>query len=93
MIARDIIEIDEEKCDGCGNCVIACAEGALEIREGKARIVKEILALSNVREIRIKPKEIRVKKEEYSSWGDIEDRVSEILNRALRRKKIRLVKS
>lgn len=39
---RNIIEIDEERCDGCGNCVIACAEGALEIREGKARIVKEI---------------------------------------------------
>jgi Pyruvate/2-oxoacid:ferredoxin oxidoreductase delta subunit len=42
MATRNIIEIDEEKCDGCGNCVIACAEGALEIRDGKAKIIKEI---------------------------------------------------
>ncbi len=40
---RDIIEIDEEKCDGCGQCVLACAEGALEIVDGKARLVGEIL--------------------------------------------------
>lgn len=38
---RKIVEIDEELCDGCGLCAIACAEGALEIREGKARIIKE----------------------------------------------------
>lgn len=42
MITRDIVEIDEEKCDGCGDCVIACAEGALEIRDGKARIIREM---------------------------------------------------
>jgi Fe-S-cluster-containing hydrogenase component 2 len=42
MAIRDIVEIDEEKCDGCGDCVIACAEGALEIRDGKAKIIKEI---------------------------------------------------
>jgi Pyruvate/2-oxoacid:ferredoxin oxidoreductase delta subunit len=42
MAMRNIVEIDEEKCDGCGNCVIACAEGALEIRDGKAKIIKEI---------------------------------------------------
>jgi ferredoxin len=42
MAIRDIIEIDEEKCDGCGNCVIACAEGALEIRDGKAKVIKEM---------------------------------------------------
>jgi len=41
MALRNIVKIDEEKCDGCGNCVIACAEGALEIRDGKARIIKE----------------------------------------------------
>jgi ferredoxin len=39
---RQIIEIDEDKCDGCGLCIPACAEGALQIIEGKARLVKEI---------------------------------------------------
>ncbi len=39
--SRKIIEIDEERCDGCGQCVIACAEGAIEIVEGKARLIKE----------------------------------------------------
>ncbi len=38
---RKIIEIDEERCNGCGQCVIACAEGALEIIDGKARLVSE----------------------------------------------------
>lgn len=38
---RKIIEIDEERCDGCGQCVIACAEGAIEIIEGKAKLVKD----------------------------------------------------
>jgi len=42
MAERNIIEIDEEKCDGCGLCVITCAEGALEIRDGKAKIIKEM---------------------------------------------------
>ncbi len=39
---RNIIEIDEEKCNGCGQCVIGCAEGALEIVDGKARLVGEV---------------------------------------------------
>jgi len=39
---RKIIKIDEEKCDGCGECVPACAEGALEIVDGKARLVSEV---------------------------------------------------
>lgn len=38
---RKIITIDEEKCDGCGLCVPACAEGALQIVGGKARLVKD----------------------------------------------------
>lgn len=39
---RKIIEIDEERCDGCGNCVTSCAEGAIEIIDGKARLVSEV---------------------------------------------------
>ena len=40
-ILRKIIEIDEELCDGCGQCVPACEEGAIEIVNGKARLVAE----------------------------------------------------
>lgn len=42
-IKRKIIEIDEEKCDGCGNCVISCAEGALAIVDGKAKVISDNL--------------------------------------------------
>ena len=41
-VVRKIIEIDEELCDGCGNCVPSCAEGALEIIDGKAKVVADI---------------------------------------------------
>ena len=40
-VNRKIIEIDEELCDGCGQCVPSCAEGAIEIIDGKARLVAE----------------------------------------------------
>lgn len=39
---REIIEIDEEKCTGCGQCILSCAEGALELVDGKAKLVGEI---------------------------------------------------
>lgn len=38
---RNIIKIDEEKCTGCGACAMACAEGALEIIDGKAKLISE----------------------------------------------------
>jgi NAD-dependent dihydropyrimidine dehydrogenase PreA subunit len=38
---RKIITIDEEKCDGCGSCVSACAEGALQLIDGKAKLISE----------------------------------------------------
>jgi NAD-dependent dihydropyrimidine dehydrogenase PreA subunit len=38
---RKIIEIDEALCSGCGECVTGCAEGALQIIDGKAKLVKE----------------------------------------------------
>lgn len=42
MAKRKIIEIDENKCTGCGACVTKCAEGALQIIDGKARVVNEV---------------------------------------------------
>lgn len=38
---RPIVKIDEEKCNGCGKCIIGCAEGALQLVDGKAKLVKE----------------------------------------------------
>jgi len=40
---REIVKIDEEKCDGCGLCVPACAEGAIQIIDGKARLIADNL--------------------------------------------------
>ena len=42
MAQRTIIKIDEDKCDGCGACVISCAEGALQIIDGKAKLISDI---------------------------------------------------
>ncbi len=39
---RTIIKIDEEKCNGCGLCVSGCHEGALQLIDGKARIISEL---------------------------------------------------
>ena len=41
MARRKIITIDESLCTGCGNCETGCAEGALRVVDGKARLVKE----------------------------------------------------
>ena len=40
-IRRKIIQIDEEKCDGCGQCIPACAEGALAVVDGKAKVIAD----------------------------------------------------
>ena len=40
---REIVSIDEELCNGCGKCIPACAEGALRVVRGKARIVADML--------------------------------------------------
>ena len=39
---RKIVQIDEELCDGCGVCIPSCAEGALDIVDGKAKIVADM---------------------------------------------------
>ncbi len=38
---REIIRIDEDLCNGCGNCIVGCSEGALQLVDGKAKLVKE----------------------------------------------------
>ena len=40
---RNIVHIDEEKCNGCGQCVPACHEGAIKIIDGKARLAADSL--------------------------------------------------
>ena len=42
-VKRKIIEINEELCDGCGNCVLSCAESAIKIIEGKAKVISDNL--------------------------------------------------
>jgi len=42
MAVRKIIEIDEDKCNGCGICIPNCAEGALQIIDNKARLISDL---------------------------------------------------
>ena len=42
-LKREIITIDEEKCTGCGLCIPGCPEGALQIIDGKARLVSDLM--------------------------------------------------
>ena len=39
---RKIIKIDEEKCNGCGLCIPDCPEGALQVIDGKARLISDL---------------------------------------------------
>lgn len=42
MVKRDIITIDEKKCNGCGACIPGCPEGALQVIDGKARLISDL---------------------------------------------------
>lgn len=42
MMQRQIIAIDEKKCTGCGDCIPACPEGALQVIDGKARLISDL---------------------------------------------------
>ena len=43
MAVRKIVKIDEERCTGCGVCVAPCAEAAIQLVNGKAKVVREEL--------------------------------------------------
>ena len=57
-----------------------------------SQLVKEIMALPGVMSLRIKPKEIMVKKEVSASWEDIQDKILLILRRSLRKKGMKIVR-
>src|SRR5512139_3468907 len=42
-VTRQIVHVDEELCNGCGQCVSPCAEGAIVMVDGKAKVVREEL--------------------------------------------------
>lgn len=43
MVVRSIVRIDEQLCDGCGLCVTPCVEGAIQVVNGKAKVLREEL--------------------------------------------------
>jgi NAD-dependent dihydropyrimidine dehydrogenase PreA subunit len=43
QMKRDILKIDEDLCNGCGQCVPNCHEGALQVIDGKVRLVSELI--------------------------------------------------
>jgi hypothetical protein len=57
-----------------------------------AGIIREIMSIKGVKEVYIKPKEVRITKEASSSWNSIQESVVKILTGGLRRKKLRLIK-
>ncbi len=40
-VMRNLVQIDEDKCNGCGICILACSEGALQMIDGKAKLVSD----------------------------------------------------
>ena len=42
MAKRKIIKIDTDKCNGCGDCIPNCAEGAIRVIDGKARLISDV---------------------------------------------------
>ena len=67
MATRKIVKIDEEKCTGCGLCIPNCPEGAIQIIDGKARLVSDIFCDGLVPVLVIVLKEqLRQKKEKQN---------------------------
>ena len=43
MMIREVVHIDEVLCDGCGQCIPGCHEGALQMIDGKARLISDLM--------------------------------------------------
>ena len=56
-----------------------------------ARVVQEVLALPGVAQIRFKPKEIRVRKTPTTAWDDLEPEILRVVERAVRRSRMRVL--
>jgi hypothetical protein len=56
-----------------------------------AHVVREVLGIAGVRQVEIKPRELRVKKNPEASWDPIEPKILHILNTAFRRKSFRVL--
>lgn len=42
-VQREVVKINEDLCNGCGACIPACHEGALQIIDGKARLISDLM--------------------------------------------------
>jgi ferredoxin len=51
MVTRDVVRIDETKCDGCGLCVGACAEGAISVERVEVAPFDEVAVASRLRPV------------------------------------------
>jgi ferredoxin len=70
---RQIIEIDEELCDGCEECIPGCPEGAIQIIDGKARLVLVLALVLRARSPLLNVKQSLMMKS--SLWKILCDRV------------------